>query len=78
MPLPPTAPAAPAAPPALTPRPAVKPLSPVEQARGRALAGKAPVVVAELTTDRSVTTAQPDGTLTTEVSAGPVRFQDPA
>ncbi len=78
VPLPPAAPAAPAAPPAVTPRPAVTPLSPVEQARGRAQAGKAPVVVAELTSDRSVTTAQPDGTLTTEVSAGPVRFQDPA
>lgn len=53
-------------------------VSPVERAKLRARAERVEVVVEELTSERSVTTARPDGTFQTEVSVEPVRFRDAA
>jgi hypothetical protein len=69
-----SAPAGPAGP-VSAPRP-VPPVSPLEPTRAKAKAQGSPVVVEELTSERSRTTALADGTFDTEVSTEPVRFRD--
>ncbi len=52
------------------------PVSPLERARAKARAQGSPVVVEELVSERSSTTALADGTFDTQVSTEPVRFRD--